>query len=109
MIDFWIFQYIQTNLGQKPIHVDSLAEELQKTYREYARRKQNAFRASVAKAYRIAMDRYNLDNHNVDSVRDEEEKQNENSGLNCSVSLKKLSTTFFGPWSANGQFIIVRK
>lgn len=36
------------------------------------------------------MDRYNLDNHNVDSDRDEEEKQNENSKLNCSVSLKKI-------------------
>lgn len=38
-----------------------MADELQKTYREYGKRKRSAFRASVKKAYSIVLRSYGVD------------------------------------------------
>lgn len=37
-----------------------MADELQRMYREYAKRKRSAFRQSVKKAYSIVLQSYNL-------------------------------------------------
>lgn len=37
-----------------------MADELQRTYREYAKRKRGAFRQSVRKAYAVVLQSYNL-------------------------------------------------
>lgn len=37
-----------------------MADELQRTYREYAKRKRSAFRQSVRKAYAVVLQSYNL-------------------------------------------------
>lgn len=37
-----------------------MADELQRTYREYAKRKRSAFRQSVKKAYSVVLQSYNL-------------------------------------------------
>lgn len=39
-----------------------MADELQKQYREYAKRKRSAFRASVSKAYSIVLEHYGWNN-----------------------------------------------
>lgn len=38
-----------------------MADELQRTYREYANRKRNAFRASVNKAYALVLEKYRME------------------------------------------------
>lgn len=37
-----------------------MADDLQRTYREYTRRKRSAFRQSVKKAYSVVLQSYNL-------------------------------------------------
>lgn len=40
-----------------------MADDLQRSYREYAKRKRSAFRASVKKAYSIVLQSYGLEDH----------------------------------------------
>lgn len=53
-----------------------MADELQKKYREYAKRKRSAFRASVKKAYSIVLQSYGLeDKESSDDIVSEESEQ----------------------------------
>lgn len=49
-----------------------MADELQKQYREYAKRKRSAFRASVSKAYSIVLAHYGWNNEDDSQSSDGE-------------------------------------
>nr|CAI5846862.1 unnamed protein product [Callosobruchus analis] len=64
------FAYLENNKSKDFINVNDMADELQRTYREYANRKRSAFRASVNKAYSVVLEQYGLssDNSEEESV-----------------------------------------
>lgn len=55
-----LFQYLESNVDKTYVDINVMADELQKTYREYAKRKRSAFRQSVKKAYSIVLQSYNV-------------------------------------------------
>lgn len=62
-------QYLENNIDKTYVDINQMADELQKKYREYAKRKRSAFRASVKKAYSIVLQSYGLEDK--DSSDDE--------------------------------------
>ncbi|CAH1968223.1 unnamed protein product [Acanthoscelides obtectus] len=65
-----IKKYLENNKSKGFINVNDMADELQRTYRDYANRKRSAFRASVNKAYSVVLEQYGLssDNSEEESV-----------------------------------------
>ncbi|VEN35679.1 unnamed protein product [Callosobruchus maculatus] len=98
-----IQKYLENNKSKDFINVNDMADELQRTYREYANRKRSAFRASVNKAYSVVLEQYGLssDNSEEESVvsadSGEEEpttsKQLNDSMNNQIVDLYKMSAS----------------
>lgn len=52
------------------VDINVMADELQKKYKEYGRRKRNAFRSSVKKAYSIVMRNYEIGEDNGSTSED---------------------------------------
>lgn len=64
-------KYLERNTDKTYVDINEIADELQTQYKEYARRKRNAFRASVKKAYTIVLARYGLDSDNTPGNSDD--------------------------------------
>ncbi|XP_056630049.1 nuclear valosin-containing protein-like isoform X3 [Diorhabda sublineata] len=64
-------KYLERNTDKTYVDINEIADELQSQYREYAKRKRSAFRASVKKAYTIVLARYGLDSDNTPGNSDE--------------------------------------
>lgn len=70
-------KYLESNIDKTYVDINQMADELQKKYREYAKRKRSAFRASVKKAYSVVLQSYGLeDSSDNDIVSDESEEEN---------------------------------
>ncbi|KAL1518050.1 hypothetical protein ABEB36_001733 [Hypothenemus hampei] len=74
-------QYLESNTSNKTyVDINQMADDLQKEYREYSRRKKSAFRASVKKAYFIVLQSYGLDDKDSSDealVRDDSDQESE--------------------------------
>lgn len=56
------------------VDINAMADDLQRTHREYFRLKRNSFRASVKKAYSIVLRQYGIeDQENSTSEEDDSE------------------------------------
>lgn len=64
-------KYLESNVDKTYVDINVMADELQRTYREYGKRKRSAFRASVKKAYGIVLKSYGLE----DAASSEEEEE----------------------------------
>lgn len=53
-------KYLEANVHKSFIDINQMADELQRTYREYGKRKRSAFRGAVKKAYSIVMKNYSV-------------------------------------------------
>lgn len=51
---------MESNVGKTYVDINVMADQLQRTYREYGKRKRSAFRQSVKKAYSIVLQSYNV-------------------------------------------------
>lgn len=73
-----------------------MADDLQKQYREYAKRKRSAFRASVSKAYSIVLAKYgwNHDDDSRSSSRDTIEDSRE-AGLSPDTTASHVSNAIY--------------
>ncbi|XP_022916370.2 nuclear valosin-containing protein-like [Onthophagus taurus] len=65
-----IEKYLETNLDKEYISITTIADDLQKNYRDYSRRNRNAFRKSVDKAYSIVLENHGVDKDAVISCSD---------------------------------------
>lgn len=79
-----------------------MADELQRQYKEYAKRKRSAFRASVNKAYSIVLANYGWNNDDDDSQSSEGETVDGSSEAGLSpdttannVSKKNVNEIYF--------------
>lgn len=82
---------MENNIDKTYVDINQMADELQKKYREYAKRKRSAFRASVKKAYSIVLQSYGLEDK--DSSDDEmvsDESDQESDGEDKFVSNQQL-------------------
>ncbi|KAF7270628.1 hypothetical protein GWI33_016424 [Rhynchophorus ferrugineus] len=69
-------KYLENNIDKTYVDINQMADELQKKYREYGKRKRSAFRASVKKAYSIVLQSYGLeDKESSDEIVSEESDQ----------------------------------
>uniref|UniRef100_A0AAR5PZY9 AAA+ ATPase domain-containing protein n=2 Tax=Dendroctonus ponderosae TaxID=77166 RepID=A0AAR5PZY9_DENPD len=90
-------KYLENNIEKTYVDINQMADELQKKYREYAKRKRSAFRASVKKAYSIVLQSYGLEDKDSsddellsddsDAESDGEDKFVDNSMNNALVGL----------------------
>ncbi|XP_044746085.1 nuclear valosin-containing protein-like isoform X1 [Coccinella septempunctata] len=65
------YTYLEENVDKTYVDIGLMADELQNTYREYSRRKRNAFRTSVEKAYSIVLRSCGLDDQNDATSKEE--------------------------------------
>ncbi|XP_050299464.1 nuclear valosin-containing protein-like [Anthonomus grandis grandis] len=72
-------KYLESNVHKNYVDIHQMADELQKQYRDYAKRKRSAFRASVKKAYSIVLQNYGLEDK---ESSDEELVSDESDGDN---------------------------
>ncbi|KAB0796650.1 hypothetical protein PPYR_10711 [Photinus pyralis] len=59
-------KYLESNVNKTYVDIDVMADDLQKMYKDYARRKRIPFRSSVKKAYGVVLKNYGL-NENLSS------------------------------------------
>lgn len=59
-------KYLESNVNKTYVDIDIMADDLQKMYKDYARRKRIPFRSSVKKAYGIVLKNYGV-NENLSS------------------------------------------
>ncbi|XP_023023254.2 nuclear valosin-containing protein-like smid [Leptinotarsa decemlineata] len=95
-------KYLESNVDKTYVDINVMADDLQRQYREYSKRKRSVFRAAVNKAYSIVLQSYGLDEENSDGVQsddssidpgDHKQDQLNNSMNNQMVSLyRKLPT-----------------
>lgn len=64
-------QYLESNVDKTYVDINVMADDLQNSYREYAKRKRSAFRASVKKAYSIVLQSYGLEDQDGSSSEDD--------------------------------------
>lgn len=60
-------KYLENNIDKTYVDINQMADELQKKYREYGKRKRSAFRASVKKAYSVVLQSYGLEDREESS------------------------------------------
>ncbi|CAG9770982.1 unnamed protein product [Ceutorhynchus assimilis] len=90
-------KYLESNVDQTYVDINHMSDQLQKKYREYAKRKRSAFRASVKKAYSIVLQSYgmqekdsseeDISSNDSDDVSDGMDNVDENSMNNALVNL----------------------
>ncbi|KAJ3660400.1 hypothetical protein Zmor_004850 [Zophobas morio] len=68
-------KYLESNVDKTFVDINVMADDLQRTYREYARLKRNAFRASVKKAYSIVLQSYGLEDQDNSSSDDDDDSE----------------------------------
>lgn len=73
------------------VDINVMADDLQQKYKEYAKRKRSAFRASVSKAYSIVVRNYGLEN--PASSEDETEFINENHEISKNTFTNKVNNS----------------
>lgn len=71
-----------------------MADELQRKYKEYAKRKRSAFRASVNKAYSIVLANYGWDNDDSQSSEGETIGDSSETGLSPDKTAIHVSKMF---------------
>lgn len=74
---------MESNVDKTYVDINVMADDLQRRYKEYTRRKQNAFRSAVKKAYSIVLSSYGMTSQNTGSS---EELSDDESGENEDVS-----------------------
>ncbi|GJQ71047.1 putative ATP- binding protein [Trypoxylus dichotomus] len=93
-------RYLEDNVDQTYIDINAMAEEIQKTYKEYTKRKRSAFRGAIKKAYSVVMHSYghnDLQHSSSDELsgnsqgEDEDEEEYHNSLLNNHLELSALT------------------
>ncbi|KAK9880820.1 hypothetical protein WA026_013147 [Henosepilachna vigintioctopunctata] len=73
-------KYLESNVDKTNVDISLMADELQKTYKEYSRRKRSAFRNSVKKAYCVVLESYGVgDEHNGSASESLKKSEIENS------------------------------
>ncbi|KAL1518049.1 hypothetical protein ABEB36_001732 [Hypothenemus hampei] len=73
-------KYLESNIHKTYVDINQMADDLQKEYREYSRRKKSAFRASVKKAYSTVLQSYGLEDKDSSDealVSDDSEQESE--------------------------------
>ncbi|EEZ99985.1 Nuclear valosin-containing protein-like [Tribolium castaneum] len=68
-------KYLESNVDKTFVDINVMADDLQRSYREYARLKRNAFRAQVKKAYSIVLQSYGLEDQDNSSSEDEDDSE----------------------------------
>lgn len=68
-----------------------MADELQKQYKEYAKRKKSAFRSMVKKAYNVVMRSYGVAGANHSSSEDVSEESDQEEQFVCIIKKHSLS------------------
>lgn len=71
------------------VDINVMADDLQQKYKEYAKRKKSAFRASVSKAYSIVVRNYGLED--PESSEDDTEFINDNHLTSKSTFTNKVN------------------
>ncbi|KRT82372.1 AAA protein, partial [Oryctes borbonicus] len=93
-------RYLEDNVDQTYIDINAMAEEIQKTYKEYTKRKRSAFRAAIKKAYSVVMHSYghnDLQHSSSDELsansqgEEEDEEEYHNTLLNNHLEIAGLT------------------
>ncbi|XP_060534583.1 nuclear valosin-containing protein-like [Cylas formicarius] len=73
-------KYLESNIDKTYVDINQMADDLQRRYKEYARRKRSVFRASVKKAYSIVLQSYGLEDRessDEDVLSEDSDEDNE--------------------------------
>ncbi|XP_018335493.1 uncharacterized AAA domain-containing protein C16E9.10c isoform X2 [Agrilus planipennis] len=77
-------KYLESHVDQTYVDIVAMADYLQRTYREYNKRKRSAFRSSVKKAYSVVLQSYGMRQQTFSSEGSSEEgsgPENENENV----------------------------
>ncbi|KAK4876954.1 hypothetical protein RN001_009460 [Aquatica leii] len=72
-----IQKYLESNVDKAEVDIDVMADDLQKIYKDYARRKRVPFRSCVKKAYGVVLKIYGVDENMSSSEEPSEESGEE--------------------------------
>ncbi|XP_066155268.1 nuclear valosin-containing protein-like [Euwallacea fornicatus] len=89
-------KYLENNIEKTYVDIEQMADELQKKYKEYAKRKLSPFRASVKKAYSIVLQSYGLEDKDSsdDVVSDDSDLESEDDKFDDSVMSNTITDIY---------------
>lgn len=89
------FQYLEMNGDKVYVDINIMADDLQRQYKEYGKRKRSAFRSLVKKAYGIVMQTYGIPGVNVSSSEDVSEDSAPEEHFVCKIKLRFFSLILY--------------